>query len=108
MRVCFRAIFGGIEIVNLTATTTLCLLLLVTVTTVNATEKAVPSDAPVETLLPSRELLEFLGQFETSQGEWIDPMELEKLSMEDTTSNDNDRHQQADQNSTTEGKSSVD
>ena len=29
-------------------------------------------------LMPSMAFLEFLGEWETEEGEWIDPMELEK------------------------------
>jgi hypothetical protein len=32
---------------------------------------------------PSMEMIEFLGDFETHQGEWLDPMELEYLPIPD-------------------------
>jgi len=35
-----------------------------------------------EAEIPSLELLEFLGNFESSDGEWIDPMTIEELANE--------------------------
>lgn len=37
---------------------------------------------------PDLELLEFLGSFETGDGEWIDPLELTELSDKDLPGND--------------------
>jgi hypothetical protein len=31
--------------------------------------------------LPSLEMLEFLGEWETEEGEWIDPMELDQMDL---------------------------
>ena len=36
---------------------------------------------PTAQELPSVELLEFLGDWETANGEWIDPTELEQMSL---------------------------
>ena len=36
---------------------------------------------PTARELPSIELLEFLGDWETADGEWIDPAELEQMSL---------------------------
>ena len=43
-----------------------------------------------ETEEPSLELLEFLGSFESSDGEWIDPMAIEELSDETNMQYDNE------------------
>ncbi len=42
---------------------------------------AVDSDG--DTSMPSMELLEFLGEFETEDGEWIDPVLLEEMPLPD-------------------------
>ena len=34
--------------------------------------------------IPSLEFLEFLGEWETEDGRWIDPEELEQMSLPDT------------------------
>ena len=36
-----------------------------------------------DTEMPSLEFLEFLGDWETDDGEWIDPEELEQISLTD-------------------------
>lgn|GEM_PF-2015101 len=36
---------------------------------------------PTARELPSVELLEFLGDWETADGEWIDPTELEQMGL---------------------------
>ena len=36
-----------------------------------------------ESEIPSLELLEFLGDWETDDGEWIDPEELEQIALSD-------------------------
>ncbi len=36
-----------------------------------------------ESEIPSLELLEFLGDWETDDGEWIDPEELEQIALTD-------------------------
>ena len=36
-----------------------------------------------ESEMPSLELLEFLGDWETDDGEWIDPEELEQIALTD-------------------------
>ena len=36
-----------------------------------------------ESDIPSLELLEFLGDWETDDGEWIDPEELEQIALSD-------------------------
>ncbi len=38
---------------------------------------------PEDAEMPSLELLEFLGDWETDDGEWIDPEELEQISLID-------------------------
>jgi hypothetical protein len=38
---------------------------------------------PEEAERPSLELLEFLGNWETDDGEWIDPEELEQIAITD-------------------------
>ena len=38
---------------------------------------------PEEAEMPSLELLEFLGDWETEDGEWIDPEELEQIAITD-------------------------
>ncbi|MEE8259450.1 MAG: hypothetical protein V3R14_00475 [Nitrospinaceae bacterium] len=44
----------------------------------------VRESAPKEnTEMPSLELLEFLGDWETEDGEWIDPEELEQIAITD-------------------------
>jgi len=35
------------------------------------------------TEMPSLELLEFLGDWETDDGEWVDPEELEQIALDD-------------------------
>ena len=45
-------------------------------------------------VMPSIAFLEFLGEWETNQGEWIDPIELES----------NEFDQQLDSNSTTDNE----
>lgn len=39
------------------------------------------TDAGKEEELPSMELLEFLGEWETEDGEWIDPEELDEIAL---------------------------
>ena len=34
--------------------------------------------------IPSLEFLEFLGEWETEDGRWIDPEEIDKMSLQDT------------------------
>lgn len=38
--------------------------------------------------LPSAEFLEYLGGFETEDGQWIDPMQLEQVSIPDNDKQD--------------------
>jgi hypothetical protein len=40
-------------------------------------------EATEEMEMPSLELLEFLGDWETEDGEWIDPEELEQIAITD-------------------------
>jgi hypothetical protein len=43
-----------------------------------------PADAAQENIeTPSIEFLEFLGDWETDDGEWIDPEELEQIALTD-------------------------
>lgn len=39
--------------------------------------------AEVDTETPSMELLEFLGDWETADGEWIDPEEMEQIELQE-------------------------
>jgi hypothetical protein len=41
--------------------------------------------------MPSMELLEFLGEFQTEDGEWIDPMELSDMERSEKQRNDEDQ-----------------
>jgi hypothetical protein len=41
--------------------------------------------------MPSMELLEFLGEFQTEDGEWIDPMELSDMEQSEKQRNDEDQ-----------------
>ena len=43
--------------------------------------------------LPSDELLDFLGQWEQVDGQWIDPTELQELSMLEQDSIKGERHE---------------
>ncbi len=43
----------------------------------------VPVKESVGQTPPSLEFLEFLGEFETEEGEWIDPEELEQMDLMD-------------------------
>jgi hypothetical protein len=44
-----------------------------------------------ESALPSLELLEFLGEFETEDGEWIDPIEIGEIDPSDGEQKDADQ-----------------
>ncbi|MCH7501481.1 MAG: hypothetical protein IH886_16035 [Nitrospinae bacterium] len=39
--------------------------------------------AEVDTETPSMDLLEFLGDWETDDGEWIDPEEMEQIELQE-------------------------
>jgi len=39
--------------------------------------------AEVDTETPSMDLLEFLGDWETNDGEWIDPEEMEQIELQE-------------------------
>lgn len=43
-----------------------------------------------ESEMPSLELLEFLGDWETDDGEWIDPEELEQIALSDQEQKNNE------------------
>ena len=43
---------------------------------------AYAKEADEDTELPSLEMLEFLGEWETSEGEWVDPGEFEDDSFD--------------------------
>lgn len=43
-----------------------------------------------ESEMPSLELLEFLGDWETDDGEWIDPEELEQITLTDQEQEDHE------------------
>jgi hypothetical protein len=40
---------------------------------------------------PSMEFLEFLGEFQTEDGEWIDPLNLVDMQNSESTPNDEDQ-----------------
>jgi hypothetical protein len=61
------------------------LLLFLTTDTVMSDETASANDEP-----PSMELLEFLGSFETPEGEWLDPLMLTGERQQDEVVQDND------------------
>lgn len=42
-------------------------------------EKTFAAEEKINEEIPSLEFLEFLGSFETENGQWIDPMEIENL-----------------------------
>jgi len=48
---------------------------------------------PEEAERPSLELLEFLGDWETDDGEWIDPEELEQIAIADQKQEYDDEQQ---------------
>jgi len=43
-----------------------------------------------DTEIPSLEFLEFLGEWETEDGQWIDPEELDQISLPDTEKKNED------------------
>ena len=45
--------------------------------------KTADPSAEVDTETPSMELLEFLGDWETADGEWIDPEEMEQIELQE-------------------------
>ena len=47
-----------------------------------------------DTEMPSLELLEFLGDWETDDGEWIDPEELEQIALIDPEQEENEDEKQ--------------
>ena len=47
-----------------------------------------------ESEMPSLELLEFLADWETEDGEWIDPEELEQIALDDQDSETDEDEQQ--------------
>ena len=58
-----------------------------------ATDQQTPppaTDSKPETTQPSLELLEFLGGFETIDGDWIDPMSFEEQYERDTKAQDDE------------------
>ncbi len=52
-------------------------------TPVFAQEPGQARDSSEDTEMPSLEFLEFLGHWETDDGEWIDPEELEQIVLTD-------------------------
>lgn len=48
-----------------------------------ATAKTGGPPAEVDAETPSMELLEFLGDWETADGEWIDPEEMEQIELQE-------------------------
>ena len=62
---------------------------------------SMPLLASVNNEQPDLELLEFLGSFETPDGKWLDPMEIEKMPeqilVQETPSNIDELPQQLEQ-----------
>lgn len=46
---------------------------------------------PAEEMSPSMELLEFLGEWENENGEWVDPEELAATTLPDESERDEER-----------------
>jgi len=55
-----------------------------------AQEPGQSRESSEETEIPSLELLEFLGDWETDDGEWIDPEELEHIALTDQEQEENE------------------
>jgi len=78
------------------------LLLLLLVIAANDPEPATRIDEPGDGRTPSLELLEFLGSFESIDGDWIDPMSFEEQyenktkAQADETNSDKDRSRDPD------------
>lgn len=62
-------------------------------TPVFAQEPGQAGDKSEDTEMPSLEFLEFLGDWETDDGEWIDPEELEKIVLTDQEQEKNEDEQ---------------
>jgi len=56
----------------------------------DASEKDKPQSASPGEESPSLEFLEFLGEFETEDGEWTDPENINEMEMEDLEQNKNE------------------
>ena len=56
----------------------------------DASEKDEPQSASPDEETPSLEFLEFLGEFETEDGEWTDPEDMNEMEMEDPEQNKNE------------------
>ncbi len=56
--------------------------------------KTADPSAEVDTETPSMELLEFLGDWETADGEWIDPEEMEQIDLQDREQTNDEAPQQ--------------
>jgi hypothetical protein len=72
--------------VSLSGLFALTLLLLLTSASLYAQERET-EQIVIDEEAPTTELLEFLGEWETSDGEWIDPIEVE-LVMQSEQSDD--------------------
>ena len=62
-------------------------------TTVLAQDSDVKGEAQSESSdeeIPSLQFLEFLGEFETDDGEWTDPEDLEKMELADSEQKENE------------------
>ena len=58
--------------------------------TQDASEKDEPKSASPDEETPSLKFLEFLGEFETEDGEWTDPEDMNEIEMEDLEQNKNE------------------
>lgn len=61
----------------------MALLLGMLTTPASAQEPGPVALPPEDSEMPSLELLEFLGDWETDDGEWIDPEELDQIAIAD-------------------------
>ena len=57
----------------------------------DASEKDEPQSASPDEETPSLQFLEFLGEFETKDGEWTDPEDINEMGMEDPEQNKNEK-----------------
>lgn len=69
------------------------LLLGLLITPALAQEPGQVREESENTEMPSREFLEFLGDWETDDGEWIDPEELEQIVLTDQEQENEDEKQ---------------
>ncbi len=54
-------------------------------------DKGKPSDQDIEDEVPSMELLEFLADFETDEGQWLDPEDLDQIDLPEPKQGENEK-----------------